>query len=102
MKCKNCGHKRIVHTTERCWNNFDNSKNCDCKQFTPLEEFNLSNKTLQICVRCRGICNSKDHKMIELEDVKEFIKKLKEFYKEQGSKNELNAFLNKLAGKDLI
>ena len=44
MKCKNCGHLRIVHTTERCWNNFDNGKNCDCKQFTPSEDHYLMEK----------------------------------------------------------
>ena len=57
------------------------------------EEFNLSDYIIDTP---QGV------KLIAAKNVEEFIKRLKEFYKDWGSKNELNDFLNKLAGPKLI
>lgn len=51
--------------------------------------FKLSDKTISVCVRCRGICNIKSHKMIELEDVEEFIRLLKEDWRVKARRMEI-------------
>ena len=65
------------------------------------DEFNLSKKMFNIKNQCFSEMNVW---MLDKEDVKEFVKRLKEFINKDGEWPDwpINDFINKLAGEKLI